>query len=255
MDNRYGDTRLWMLVALVAACGALPASAEEASQPDAAQAAPADAPAPSADPAAAENPEPAAAPAVSEPSAAGQPEAAAAAASEASAPAVVADHTNVGLSYTLRVDGEVVDSTEHKPPFRYVHGQRQLIPGLERELAGMHVGDHKQVVVPAGEGYGPADPNAVIEVPKTELPAGVNPAPGMILRGVNPDGQSFQATIRELKASTVLLDLNHPLAGKTLTFDVTVTDIQPAREGAASASAQAPAPAPALVAPAAAPSP
>ena len=225
MDNRYGDARMWTLIALMVACGALPAAAEDASAP-------------------------------SEPLAAAEhPEAPAAAAAETSPPAMVADNMNVGLSYTLHVDGQLVDSTEHKPPFRYVHGHRQLIPGLERELAGMHVGDHRQVVVPAAEGYGPANPNAVIEVPKTELPAGVNPALGMILRGVNPDGQSFQAIIRELKDSTVLLDLNHPLAGKTLTFDVTVTDIQPAQEGAVAASAKTSAPAPAPVAPASTPSP
>lgn len=143
------------------------------------------------------------------------------------APAVQ-DNMDVGLDYTLTVDGQVVDSTEGKSPLHYVHGRGQIIPGLERELSGLHVGDTKEVKVNAKDGYGPIDPAAIVEVKKEQLPKDITPAAGMVLRGVNPDGRSFRANVKEVKDATVLLDLNHPLAGKTLTFKVKITDIKPA---------------------------
>ena len=140
----------------------------------------------------------------------------------------VQDSMDIGIEYTLTVDGEVVDSTDGKTPFHYVQGQHQVIPGLERELAGLHVGDSKDVVVTPEDGYGAVDPAAFIAVPKTQLPADLTPQIGMVLRGVNPDGQSFRAKISEMKDQNVVLDLNHPLAGKTLNFKVKVIDISPA---------------------------
>ena len=142
--------------------------------------------------------------------------------------AAVQENMDVGIEYTLTVDGAVVDSTEGKEPFHYIQGRRQVIPGLERQLAGLHVGDTKQMVIAPAEGYGEVDPAAFIEVKNTQLPADVTPSVGMVLRGVNPDGQSFRAKISEMKGDTVVLDLNHPLAGKTLNFNVKIIDISPA---------------------------
>jgi FKBP-type peptidyl-prolyl cis-trans isomerase SlyD len=142
--------------------------------------------------------------------------------------ATVQDNMDVALEYTLTVDSAVVDSTEGKAPFHYIHGRKQLIPGLERELAGLHVGDSKAVTVSPEEGYGQVDPAAFVEVPKAKLPSDVTPAVGMVLRGMNPDGQSFPAKISEVKDDAVVINLNHPLAGKTLTFNVKITDITPA---------------------------
>ena len=150
-------------------------------------------------------------------------------AEESAAPMDVRDNMDIGLEYTLTVDGAVVDSADSSKPFHYVHGQHQMIPGLERQLTGMHVGDAKEVTVKPDEGYGPVDPAAFVEVAKTQLPAGVTPEVGLVLRGVNPDGQSFRARISELKDATVMLDLNHPLAGKTLNFKVKITDIAQAK--------------------------
>lgn len=146
-------------------------------------------------------------------------------------PAIVtiASDMDVALEYTLTVDGAVVDSTEGKDPFHYIHGRRQVIAGLERQLQGLHVGDSKELTVAPEEGYGAADPAAVVEVPKTQLPPDAQPTVGMVLRGLNPDGQSFRATVKEVKDQTVTLDLNHPLAGKTLTFKIKVLDIKPSQ--------------------------
>ena len=153
----------------------------------------------------------------------------------------VRDNMDVGLEYTLTVDGTVVDSADSAKPFHYVHGQHQMIPGLERQLTGLHVGDAKEVTVSPEEGYGPVDPAALVEVAKTQLPAGIAPEVGLVLRGVNPDGQSFRARIIELKDETVMLDLNHPLAGKTLNFKVKVTDIAQAPAQIAAPSPSSPA--------------
>ena len=140
---------------------------------------------------------------------------------------VVGPDMDVGIQYTLTVDGVVVDSTSEQGPWHYVHGHGQLLPALERQLEGLRVGDSRQVTLSPADGYGEVDASLFEEVPKSDLPAGTTPVVGMVLRGINPDGQSFQARIAQEKADTVMLDLNHPLAGKTLQFNVTVTDIAP----------------------------
>lgn len=99
----------------------------------------------------------------------------------------------------------------------------------------MHVGDSKEITVKPQDGYGEVNPAAVIEVQKAQLPQGAEPQVGMILSGRDPDGHTFQARIAQLKEKSVMLDMNHPLAGKTLHFKVKVTDVS-------SASAAGPAP-------------
>ena len=151
-----------------------------------------------------------------------------AAAGELPGAATVQDNMGVGLEYTLTVEGDVVESTEGREPLRYIHGRSQIIPGLERQLAGLHIGETAEVSVNPEEGYGLVDPEAFIEVPRTQLPADVTPEVGMVLRGINPDGQNFQARVDELKEESAVLNLNHPLAGKTLNFKVKILDLSPA---------------------------
>ncbi len=131
------------------------------------------------------------------------------------------------MTTPLTVDGKVVDSSEGQKPLHYIHGKGQMIPGLEHQLAGLHVGDSKDVTVKPEDGYGPVDPSAIIEVQKTQLPPDVKPEVGMVLRGANADGHSFRAIIKEVKAQTVVLNLNHILAGKTLSFKVKIVGITP----------------------------
>jgi FKBP-type peptidyl-prolyl cis-trans isomerase SlyD len=141
---------------------------------------------------------------------------------------VVAPEMDVGIEYTLTVDGVVVDSTDGQGPWHYVHGHGQLLPeALERQLEGLRVGESRDVMLGPAEGYGEVDPQLFVDVPASDLPADMTPSIGMVLRGINPDGQSFQARIAEIKPDSVVLNLNHPLAGKTLHFKVTVTDISP----------------------------
>lgn len=134
----------------------------------------------------------------------------------------------VRMEYTLTADGNVVDSTEGRGPFHYVHGRGHIIPGLERQLAGLHVGDARDITVEAEEAYGPVDPAAFVEITREQLPPDVTPEIGLILRGVDPGGRAFQARISGVTDDSVTLDLNHPLAGKTLLFKVTILEIAPA---------------------------
>jgi FKBP-type peptidyl-prolyl cis-trans isomerase SlyD len=146
---------------------------------------------------------------------------------EPTASLAIAENMAVRMEYTLTADGQPVDASPEGEPFRYTHGRGQIIPGLERQLAGLHVGDAKEITVSPEEGYGPVDPEAVVEIPREQLPATITPEAGMSLSGVDPEGRPFRARIKELRDTTVTLDLNHPLAGKTLLFNVKIVDIAP----------------------------
>ncbi len=134
----------------------------------------------------------------------------------------------VSLEYTLTVDGQVIDSSEGHGPIEYIQGQGQIIPGLEKATYGMAVGESKEVVVPPAEAYGEADPNAFVEVPKGEFPPEIPLEVGTPLQLRDNQGQIFDATIAEIKEDSVVLNFNHPLAGKTLTFQVKVVGIRSA---------------------------
>ena len=132
----------------------------------------------------------------------------------------------VELHYTLTVDGEVIDTSEGKKPLSYVHGERAIIPGLSKELEGMHAGEEKTVIVTPEEGYGMVNQNASKEVPRSTLPDTIKPEAGMLLQVRGPEGKANIVKIIEVKEDTVLIDFNHPLAGKTLTFWVKVVSIK-----------------------------
>lgn len=145
-------------------------------------------------------------------------------------PGKVADDVVVSIEYTLTVEGEVVDSTEGEEPLEFLHGHQNIIPGLERELSGMKIGESKKVVVPPGEAYGEVDPENVVDVPRSEFPTEIPLEEGTELEVKNADGEVLSATIAEVNGDTVKLDFNHPLAGKELTFDVTISDLRAATE-------------------------
>jgi FKBP-type peptidyl-prolyl cis-trans isomerase SlyD len=156
---------------------------------------------------------------------------------------VVKDGMMVSLEYTLKSpDGKLIETSKGKEPVKYIQGDKMMIPGLERELAGMKVGDEKHVVVKPEDGYGKIDPKAVREFPKDRIPANALKV-GNVLTARSPDGMVTPMTIREIKEKTVVMDLNHPMAGKTLVFDVKVVDIQPAPSPNGGAAAQPAAPA------------
>ncbi len=142
--------------------------------------------------------------------------------------AMVKDGAKVSLEYTLSSeDGRVIESNKGKEPLPYISGQHQIIPGLEKALEGLKAGAEKKVTVKPEEAYGPVDPNALREVPKESVPADSLKA-GTTLFAKNAEGETFPVKVKEVKDKTVVIDMNHPLAGKTLVFDVKVLDVQPA---------------------------
>ena len=136
----------------------------------------------------------------------------------------------VSLDYTLNVDGEVVDFSDKEEPLEYIQGHGQIIPGLERMLVGMKIGDSKEVTVPADEAYGELDPSAIVEVSKDEFPADVPVEIGIPLQVRNAEGEVLDARISSVVGDRVELDFNHPLAGKDLLFNVTVVGLRNATE-------------------------
>jgi FKBP-type peptidyl-prolyl cis-trans isomerase SlyD len=137
----------------------------------------------------------------------------------------------VEIDYRLHLgDGELVDSSDPGDPLVYLHGGGQIVPGLERALEGLEAGSARQVVVAPSDGYGEHDPRGVQEVPRDAFPEGFVPEVGMQLTAEGPQGEVVPFTVQELRSETVLIDLNHPLAGKTLHFDVTVQKVRAATE-------------------------
>lgn len=132
----------------------------------------------------------------------------------------------VSLEYTLRLeDGEVVDSNVGQEPLTYTHGNGELILALEAALKGMAIDDEKRVVIEAKDGYGLVDPERVQEVP-LGLVAPDAREPGAQIQTRGPHGKPLYMRVKEVKKDTIVMDMNHPLAGKRLHFDVKVLDIE-----------------------------
>jgi FKBP-type peptidyl-prolyl cis-trans isomerase SlyD len=141
---------------------------------------------------------------------------------------VIEDDVVVSLVYQLVVDGEEVDSAGADEPLEFLQGHGEIIPGLESELYGMTVGQTKQVFVRADDAYGKMDPTALLEVPRADFPAEIPAVVGTILEVKDSDGEIRQARIREVTESQIILDFNHPLAGKDLQFEVSIINLREA---------------------------
>jgi FKBP-type peptidyl-prolyl cis-trans isomerase SlyD len=146
----------------------------------------------------------------------------------ASGPAVIGAGATVKLNYTLTVENKVVDASAGRGPLTYVQGSGQIIPGLEEQLVGLKAGDKKQVVVSPEKGYGIIDPKAFTKVPRKAFKDTSKMKVGSVVSG-QKGGQQFQAVISAIGPTEITLDLNHPLAGKTLNFNIEVLDVQPAK--------------------------
>ncbi len=133
----------------------------------------------------------------------------------------------VHLEFTLHDEsGALLDDNRGRPPLVFTHGKGEVIPGLERALTGMKVGDTKRITVPPEDGYGPVDPTSIAEVPKERVPAEAQVV-GARLLGRTRSGREVPVRVREIRDGIVVLDLNHPLAGKTLVFEVRVILVEP----------------------------
>jgi FKBP-type peptidyl-prolyl cis-trans isomerase 2 len=139
---------------------------------------------------------------------------------------VVSEGKTVKANYTLTVDGKVEDSSKERGPLEFKVGSNQVIPGFEKALMGMKAGEKKSFKVAPEEAYGPVDPGALQSVPRSQLPPEITPKVGMMLTAAGKDGQSMPVRIVEVKDDVVVMDFNHPLAGKTLDFDVEVVEVK-----------------------------
>lgn len=122
-------------------------------------------------------------------------------------------------------DGTVFDSSREREPLEFVMGRKMLIPGFEAAVMGKDVGDRVTAHIPPDQGYGNADPELVFDVDRANVPAEITPEVGMRLQLSSEEG-TMDVTVTEVGEDTVTLDANHPLAGKTLTFDIEVISVR-----------------------------
>lgn len=140
--------------------------------------------------------------------------------------AVAHDGSTVKVHYTLTVDGKEIDTSRGKDPMEFKIGSGAMIPGFEKAVKGMAKGEKKSFSIKPEEGYGQVDPKRLVEVPKEKLPADMKPEPGMMLYASGPGGQPMPVTVAEVKKDSVVMNFNHPLAGKTLNFSIELVAVQ-----------------------------
>jgi len=133
----------------------------------------------------------------------------------------------VSLEYEVRDGDKVVDSNVGGAPLVFMFGKGQIIPGLEEGIKDMKIGEKADVLVKAADAYGEYNPEATQEVPKEQF-AGIDLQEGMTLYGQGEDGSTVQVTVKEIKDDSVVIDFNHPLAGKDLMFTVTINNVRDA---------------------------
>jgi peptidylprolyl isomerase len=136
------------------------------------------------------------------------------------------DGDKVKVHYTGKLkDGTVFDSSEGRPPLEFTLGQGKIIPGFEKGVMGMGPGDKKTITVPPGDGYGESRDELIVKVNKSHFPENIDPSVGKQLQVTQSDGNVVEVTVTEMEGDSVTLDANHPLAGKTLVFDVELVEI------------------------------
>ena len=132
----------------------------------------------------------------------------------------------VKISYTGKLeDGNVFDSSEDRAPLSFEVGANQVIPGFDKAVEGMKKDEEKTFSLSVDEAYGPVKEELVQEFPRDKLPDKPEPKEGMMLIMQAPTGQQIPAKIIEVNDGTVKIDINHPLAGKALTFEIKVVGI------------------------------
>jgi len=152
--------------------------------------------------------------------------------------AMIEDGKQVSFTYTLSVEGEVVESNAGRDPLVYTQGTEQILIALEGELEGLTTGDQKTVNLDAANGYGEVNAEAFQEVPLEQLPEDARVVGAML------QAQGFPGPLRvtEIKEEVAVLDFNHPLAGKDLSFDITIVAVEDAPPAPANLIENAPPP-------------
>ena len=132
----------------------------------------------------------------------------------------------VKVHYTGKLtDGEVFDSSTGGDPLEFVVGGGNIIQGFDTAVVGMNVGDRKTIEIPPEKGYGEHDDKLVAEIDRSQVPDNVELQVGAAMQVKHANGQVMNVTVADLTDAHVTLDANHPLAGKTLTFDIELVEI------------------------------
>jgi FKBP-type peptidyl-prolyl cis-trans isomerase 2 len=137
---------------------------------------------------------------------------------------MIKNGSKVKIHYKLIVDKQVIDSSKSNGPLQYEHGNNQIIPGLERALEGLKPGDTKQVHIGPDDAYGPIYPQAIIKIPRDKIKMDEVEL-GAQLKATDENGQLLRGVVKEIKDQLVIVDFNHPLAGKELLFEIEIVHV------------------------------
>lgn len=132
----------------------------------------------------------------------------------------------VQINYTGKLaDGTVFDTSVGGTPLEFKLGANTVIPGFEKAVLGMKVGEKKTITIPMNEAYGPHQDDMVMDIPRDQLSKDLIPTVGQHLQSTSKDGQTIVVTVTKVTDTTITVDANHPLAGKDLTFDIELVKI------------------------------
>lgn len=132
----------------------------------------------------------------------------------------------VRVHYTGKLDdGIEFDSSAGREPLEFALGSGQVIPGLDKAVEGMKVGESKSERIPAEEAYGPRQEQLIQEIPKSALPDDLDPSVGMSLQAKQPDGEVIKLVVTAVAEESITVDGNHPLADQALNFDIELVEI------------------------------
>ncbi|MDA8100876.1 MAG: FKBP-type peptidyl-prolyl cis-trans isomerase [Nitrospiraceae bacterium] len=133
----------------------------------------------------------------------------------------------IAVHYTGKLaDGTVFDTSYSRAPLQLKLGAGKLIAGFEKALIGMNKGEKKTVVIPSAEAYGPRQEQAVVQMERKNLPEGFAPKVGQRLELTQEDDRNVLVTVTDVTDTTIIVDANHPLAGKDLTFDIELVSVE-----------------------------
>ncbi|HEY9203910.1 MAG TPA: peptidylprolyl isomerase [Sulfurimonas sp.] len=137
----------------------------------------------------------------------------------------ISNNQVVSMEYEVKVEGNVVDSNVNQEPLEFTFGSGQIIPGLESRIASLSEGESASIVVPASEAYGEYNEEAMQKIPKEQF-EGIELSIGLPLQGQGPDGNPIQVVVKDILDDEVLIDFNHPLAGKELNFNINILSVK-----------------------------
>jgi len=133
------------------------------------------------------------------------------------------------MEYQVRLkSGQVVETSRGKGPIDYLHGGNQILPALERALEGLREGERSEFSIPPEDAYGSRKEDKTASLPRKLFPVDVLLKPGLCLFARASGGQTYPITVREVKDDLIVVDLNHPLAGERLFFEVSIRGVRPA---------------------------